>query len=133
MDEYELPPIPTIKLGNPTEVLHVAMEKSRDQRVHYRAKHIPMEDLFSQEELEDLENQFQLGVGVNNESQTITMVYLMAILNQMNFELEGRRSFPLNRQTRSWRPTSKRSTRSATRRRSTSSSSRASWRSSSRS
>lgn len=90
MDEYELPSIPEIKLSNPTSVLHVAMEKSRDQRVHYRAKHIPMEDLFSQEELEDLENQFQLGVGVNNETQTITMVYLMAILNQMNFELEGK-------------------------------------------
>ena len=29
-DDYELPPIPKIKLENPTEVLHVAMEKSRD-------------------------------------------------------------------------------------------------------
>lgn len=77
MDEYELPPIPSIKLDNPTEVLHVAMEISRDQRVHYRAKHIPMEDLFSQEELEDLENQFQVAA---NEAETITQVYLMAIL-----------------------------------------------------
>jgi len=32
------------------------MEKARDQRVHYRAKHIPLEDLFTQEELEDLES-----------------------------------------------------------------------------
>ena len=29
-DEYELPPIPEIKLDNPTDVLDVAMEKSRD-------------------------------------------------------------------------------------------------------
>jgi len=47
MDDYELPPIPEIKLENPTSVLHEAMEESRDKRVHYRAKHIPMEDLFS--------------------------------------------------------------------------------------
>jgi hypothetical protein len=39
-------------------VLEKAMEKARDQRVHYRAKHIPLEDLFTQEELEDLESQF---------------------------------------------------------------------------
>jgi len=59
------------------------MEQSRDQRVHYRAKHIPMEDLFSKEELEDLENQFSVAA---NEDHLITFVYLNAILQQMNFE-----------------------------------------------
>jgi hypothetical protein len=30
MDDYELPPIPEIKLENPTDVLDVAMEVARD-------------------------------------------------------------------------------------------------------
>lgn len=42
-----------------------------------------MEDLFSKEELEDLENQFSVAA---NEDHLITFVYLNAILQQMNFE-----------------------------------------------
>ena len=59
------------------------MEESRDQRVHYRAKHIPIEDLFCKEELEDLENQFSVAA---NEEHFITFIYLNAILQQMNFQ-----------------------------------------------
>ncbi len=53
-DEYILPDIPVISLRNPTEVLGKAMEKTRRDRTNYRAKYIPLDELFEKDELEEL-------------------------------------------------------------------------------
>ncbi len=45
-DEYVLPDIPVIGLKNTTDVLKRAMEKTRRDRTDYRAKFIPLDELF---------------------------------------------------------------------------------------
>lgn len=41
-----LPDIPVIGLKNTTDVLKRAMEKTRRDRTDYRAKYIPLDELF---------------------------------------------------------------------------------------
>jgi hypothetical protein len=53
-DEYILPDIPVIGLKNTTEVLNKAMDKTRRDRTNYRAKYIPLDELFEKDELEEL-------------------------------------------------------------------------------
>jgi hypothetical protein len=47
MDPYILPDFPSIKLKNPTNVLQEAMESVRRDRTIYRAKYIPIDELYS--------------------------------------------------------------------------------------
>jgi len=49
-----LPDIPVIGLKNTTEVLSKAMQKTRRDRTNYRAKYIPLDELFDKSELEEL-------------------------------------------------------------------------------
>lgn len=46
MDPYILPDFPNIRLKNPTSVLQEAMEKVRRDRTIYRAKYIPIDELY---------------------------------------------------------------------------------------
>jgi hypothetical protein len=46
MDPYLLPDFPKIRLKNPTSVLQDAMEKVRRDRTIYRAKFIPIDELY---------------------------------------------------------------------------------------
>jgi arylsulfatase A-like enzyme len=47
MDPYLLPDFPKIRLKNPTSVLQESMENVRRERTVYRAKYIPIDELYS--------------------------------------------------------------------------------------
>lgn len=86
-DPYILPLLPAIKLKNPTQVLEEAMEKVRRERTFYRAKFIPLDELYTKEEIQDLIKEFSTG---SNEKEFITLINLNAVLMNMNFELSGK-------------------------------------------
>ena len=50
-DPYVLPQFDQIGLKNPTSVLQDAIEKVRKNRTIYRAKHIPLDELYTKGEL----------------------------------------------------------------------------------
>ena len=58
MDDYIMPPLPGIKLENPTEILEKAMSKAKVERGKYRAQYIPIDEMFTPQELEDLQHAF---------------------------------------------------------------------------
>jgi hypothetical protein len=49
-----LPPISELKLSNPTKILERAMERTKRDRSKFRAQYIPIEEMFSANELMDL-------------------------------------------------------------------------------
>lgn len=72
-DPYILPSMPQVKLKNPTNVLQTAMENVRKDRTIYRAKHIPVDNLYEKEELAALTKEFG---AASNESNAINVVSL---------------------------------------------------------
>lgn len=62
------------------------MEKVRRDRTFYRAKFIPLDELYTKEELQDLLKEFGTGA---NEKEFINIVNLNAVLVNMNFDLIG--------------------------------------------
>lgn len=62
------------------------MEKVKRDRTFYRARFIPLDELYSKEELQDLIRDFSTGA---NEKGNLNMVNLIAVLASMNFELSG--------------------------------------------
>ena len=62
------------------------MEKVRRDRTFYRAKFIPLDELYTKEELQDLLKEFGTGA---NEKEFINIVNLNAVLVNMNFDLTG--------------------------------------------
>ena len=85
-DPYILPLLPAIKLKNPTQVLEEAMEKVRRERTFYRAKFIPLDELYSKDEIQDLIKEFGTG---SNEKEYLNLINLNAVLMNMNFDLSG--------------------------------------------
>lgn len=57
-DAYILPNVPKIGLKNPTKVLQEAMENVRKTRTVYRAKFIPIDELYTEEERIELYKEF---------------------------------------------------------------------------
>ena len=47
MDRYILPPINTLKLVDPAQVLERAMERTKQDLAHFRVQHIPIEEMFN--------------------------------------------------------------------------------------
>lgn len=86
VDPYYLPLLPEIKLKNPTKVLEEAMENVRRERTFYRAKFIPLDELYTKEEMQDLLKEFSTG---SNEKDLMNLINLSAVLMNMNFELTG--------------------------------------------
>lgn len=62
------------------------MEKVRRGRTFYRAKYIPLDELYTKEEIQDLIREFGTG---SNEKEVVNLVNLNAVLMNMNFELSG--------------------------------------------
>lgn len=58
MDDYIMPSLPSIKLENPTEILEKAMNKAKADRGKYRAQYIPIDEMFTPQELDDLQHAF---------------------------------------------------------------------------
>jgi hypothetical protein len=46
-DKYILPPINELKLQQPSGVLERAMERTKQDRAHFRVQHIPIEEMFT--------------------------------------------------------------------------------------
>ena len=46
-DPYVLPPIPELKLQDPTRILEKAMERTKRVRSQFRTKFIPLEEMFT--------------------------------------------------------------------------------------
>jgi hypothetical protein len=42
-----LPPIAELKLAGPGRVLERAMERTKQDRAHFRVQHIPIEEMFT--------------------------------------------------------------------------------------
>lgn len=83
-DDYILPDIPVIGLKNTTDVLKRAMEKTRRDRTDYRAKYIPLDELFEKQELEELIQEFRI-----NDEDVINIILFEAVLSKLEFELTG--------------------------------------------
>ena len=85
-DPYELPNIPQIQLENPSKVLEDALEEAKQSRLFYRARFIPINELFSQEELKDLLREFN---AATHDKETLNLINLRAILYNLNFDQTG--------------------------------------------
>lgn len=85
-DPYILPPMPQVKLKYPTSVLEEAMENVRKERTFYRARFIPLDELYTKEEMQDLLKEFSTGA---NEKDMLNLINMAAVLMNMNFELTG--------------------------------------------
>jgi hypothetical protein len=53
-----LPQIPELKLADPTRLLEKAMERTKRVRSHFRVQYIPLEEMFTSQELMDLRTAF---------------------------------------------------------------------------
>ena len=62
------------------------MEIVRKDRTVYRAKHIPVDNLYTKDELDELTKEFGAAC---DDSNCINVVNLQAILLNMNFELQS--------------------------------------------
>ena len=51
LDKYNQPDLPGIKLSNPTGILEDAMEQTKSVRAKYRAQYIPIDEMFTEQEL----------------------------------------------------------------------------------
>ncbi len=54
LKEYTPPELPDIKLADPTNLLEDAMETTKAQRAKFRAQYIPIDEMFTEQELNDL-------------------------------------------------------------------------------
>jgi hypothetical protein len=82
-DPYELPDIPHIKLENASNVLENALEEAKQARMFYRARFIPINELFTEDELKDLLKEFN---AATNEGDVVNLINLRAILYNLNFD-----------------------------------------------
>jgi len=82
-DAYELPNIPSIKLGNPAEVLEDALEEAKQSRLFYRAKHIPINELFTKEESKDLLREFN---ACCDDRDLINLINIRAIIQNVGID-----------------------------------------------
>lgn len=78
MDEYYMPAIPGIRLENPTEVLEKAMDKTKKDRSRYRAQYIPIDEMFTPQELEDLQQAFDAVAKGESEVNMLSLKTLFA-------------------------------------------------------
>ena len=91
-DPYELPDIPQISLENPSNVLENALEEAKQARMFYRARFIPINELFTEEELKDLLKEFN---AASHDTETLNLINLRAILYNLNFDQTGKTKFYL--------------------------------------
>jgi len=82
-DPYDLPDIPQIALENPSNVLENALEEAKVGRMFYRARFIPINELFTEDELKDLLKEFNAAA---NEAEVLNLINLRAILYNLNFD-----------------------------------------------
>lgn len=77
-DDYFMPSLPGLKLENPTEVLESAMNKTKNERSKYRAQYIPIDEMFTPEELENLQHAFDTVAQGESEVNMLSLKTLFA-------------------------------------------------------
>jgi len=82
-DAYVISEIPQIGLANPSDVLQNALEDAKQSRMFYRARFIPINELFTEDELRDLLKEFETA---SNEEGVLNLINLRAILYNLNFD-----------------------------------------------
>eukprot|EP00357_Protocruzia_adherens_P022715 CAMPEP_0115042120 /NCGR_PEP_ID=MMETSP0216-20121206/46085_1 /TAXON_ID=223996 /ORGANISM="Protocruzia adherens, Strain Boccale" /LENGTH=382 /DNA_ID=CAMNT_0002424191 /DNA_START=565 /DNA_END=1713 /DNA_ORIENTATION=- len=80
-EKYVLPEVPKIGLANPTKILEDAMERARKDRAAFRAQFIPIEEMFTDKELEDLEKAFN---SVAQGDFRVSILSLRALFAEMD-------------------------------------------------
>ncbi|CAI2370797.1 unnamed protein product [Moneuplotes crassus] len=78
MDDYQMPKLPSIKLENPTEILEKAMGRTKKERARYRAQYIPLDEMFTNQELEDLQQAFDSVAQGESEVNMLTLKTLFS-------------------------------------------------------
>eukprot|EP01017_Pseudomicrothorax_dubius_P014281 TRINITY_DN1668_c0_g2_i1.p1 TRINITY_DN1668_c0_g2~~TRINITY_DN1668_c0_g2_i1.p1 ORF type:complete len:395 (+),score=104.70 TRINITY_DN1668_c0_g2_i1:132-1316(+) len=84
-DAYTLPEIPPIGLAAPTGVLQKALEEVKKDRTLYRARFVPLYELYNDDELEELLKEFKTA---SNSKNAVNFTNLVALLHQMGIEYE---------------------------------------------
>ena len=79
-DPYVLPAFEQIGLENPTQVLEQSIEKVRKNRTVYRARHIPLDELYTRAELMELKKEFGIAVSHNDTISTLSMEAILVNL-----------------------------------------------------
>lgn len=85
----DIPPIPKLGLREPIEVLEKAFKKTRAKRILYRARFMPLEQMFTIEELEQMREIFK-GELVNPAIDELFVEQLPEALEKMGIEVDGR-------------------------------------------
>lgn len=78
MDDYFMPSLPSLKLENPTEILEKAMGRTKKERARYRAQYIPLDEMFTPQELEDLQQAFDSVAQGESEVNMLTLKTLFS-------------------------------------------------------
>lgn len=85
-DPYFQPDLPILYLANPSGVLEDAMERVKKARASYRAQHIPIEAMFTENELIDLEKAFH---EASQGNKTVDDLCLKSLLEGMEIYTSG--------------------------------------------
>ena len=82
LDKYELPSLPNIKLSDPTKILEEAMESTKAGRAKYRAQYIPIDEMFTEQELCDLQRAFD---SVAQGEAFVNLLSLKTLYSELGF------------------------------------------------
>ena len=83
---YFQPDLPTLCLKEPSRVLEEAMENVKKARASYRAQHIPVEAMFTQHELTELQRAFE---EASQGNVTVDLLSLKTLLEGMEIYTSG--------------------------------------------
>ena len=76
-EPYIPQPFPSIKLKNPTEVLNDAMMTVKKDRTLYRAKYLPLDELFKGDDLNSLIEEFNKSVDQNGFNSFVNVISIL--------------------------------------------------------
>ena len=82
-DKYILPSINELKLVDPARVLERAMERTKQDRAHFRVQHIPIEEMFTAQELLDMRTAFE---AVSMGEAFVTLESLKILFEDMDLQ-----------------------------------------------
>ena len=76
-----------VELEDGVGVLQQALEKARQSRTFYRARFIPLDELYNKDELNDLIKEFTVAIQTD-KGQITSFIALEAALQAMGFDLQ---------------------------------------------
>jgi hypothetical protein len=82
LDSYAQPDLPAVQLANPAGLLDTAMESVKAGRARYRAMYIPIDEMFTELELEDLQRAFETA---SQGQEVINLLSLKTCFSTMGF------------------------------------------------